>query len=219
MVAVSPNSTYTNRDLYTKFTDEVIYDILGGLSLSSTFAVNIEDANDAGARPVSFLAYDTSLPGTSFQTTEVYGDIQGITQTFANRRTFSPVDISFYIKSNYQTINYFDNWINTISPLLPPGSELQPTSYFKFNYPSSYKKTIKIIKYEKNIRPKSERLKKVGGINDPNTITYVLINAYPTNISAIPVSYDQSSVLRMTVTFNYDRYQLLQNAGVTYKPQ
>ena len=37
-----------------------------------------------------------------------YGDIQGITQTFANRRTFSPVDISFYVKSDYKTIKYFN---------------------------------------------------------------------------------------------------------------
>lgn len=221
MGAVSPRSTYINNDLYNKYTDEVIYDILGGMSLSSTFAVNIKDpVNDAGARPVSFLAYDTSLPGTSFQTTEVYGDVQGITQTFANRRTFSPVDISFYIQSNYQTISYFDDWINSANGIAPlTGGELLQNSYFKFNYPNTYKKEIKIIKYEKNIRAQSERLKKGGGINDPNSITYVLINAYPTNVSAIPVSYDQSSVLRMTVTFNYDRYQLLQHSGVTYKPQ
>jgi hypothetical protein len=95
---------------------------------------------------------------------------------------------------------------------------IQPDTYFKFSYPNTYKKTVKIIKYEKDIRPPSERLKEGGGINDPNSITYVLINAYPTNVSAVPVSFDQSSVLRMTITFNYDRYQLLRHAGVQYVP-
>lgn len=217
MVAVSPNSSYINKDLYNKYTDDVIYGILGSLSLSSTFAVNIkDDANPAGANPVSFLAYEASLPGTSFDTTTVFGDRQGVTETFANKRTFSPVDISFYIQSNYQTLNYFDNWFNIISPL--NGGQLQPTSYYKFSYPSTYKKNINIIKYERDLRPSSEKLKEGGGINDPKSITYTLINAYPTNISAVPVSFDQSSVLRVSITFNYDRYYLQQHAGVPYVP-
>lgn len=217
MVAVSPNSSYINRDLYNKYTDEVIYNILGSLSLSSTFAVNIKDSVDSvAANSVSFLAYEASLPGTAFQTTEVYGDIQGITQTFANKRTFSPVDISFYIQSSYQTINYFDDWVKSISPLT--GDQLQSTSYFKFNYPNTYKKNINIIKYEKDIRSSSERLKEGGGIDDPSSITYTLINAYPTNVSAIPVSFDQSSVLKVSITFNYDRYYLQKHAGIGYQP-
>jgi hypothetical protein len=216
MVAVSPNSSYINTDLYNKYTDEVIYGILGSLSLSSTFAVNIkDDRNAASATPVSFLAYEASLPGTSFQTTDVFGDRQGVTETFANRRTFSPVDISFYVQSSYQTIGYFDDWVRSISPL--NGGELQQTSYFKFAYPNTYKKNINIIKYERDIRPSSERLKEGGGLNDPNSITYTLINAYPTNVSAIPVSFDQSSVLRMSITFNYDRYTIQQHAGQRYK--
>lgn len=212
MAPVTPNSSYINKDLYNKYTDEVIYNILGGLSLSSTFAVNIEDAgNEAGAGPVSFLAYEAALPGISYQTTDVYGDRQGVTETFANRRTFSPVDISFYVQSNYQSIEYFNDWMNRISVL--DGGELNSNSYFKFNYPSSYKKRVRIIKYERDLRSPSEKLKKGGAINDPNTITYFLVDAYPTNISAIPVSYEQSSVLRMTVTFNYTRYHLGRNAG------
>ena len=213
MATVSPNSTYVNKDLYNKFTDEVIYNILGGLSLSSTFAVNIEDNdNQAAASPVSFLAHEASLPGLSFQTTDVFGDRMGVTETFANRRTFSPVDISFYVQSNYQTINYFDGWANRISKINGTG-ELNSDSYFKFRYPDSYKKIVKIIKYERDLRTGNNKLIKAGAINDPPTITYTLIGAYPTNISAIPVSYDQSSALKMTVTFNYTRYTLLQNRG------
>lgn len=212
MATVSPNSTYVNKDLYNKFTDDVIYNILGGLSLSSTFAINIEDtANLSSASDVSFLAYEAALPGTSFQTTDVFGDRMGISETFANRRTFSPVDISFYVQSSYKTINYFDDWVNRISSTNGSG-ELNSDSYFKFNYPSSYKKTVKIIKYERDLRSPEERLKKMGALDDPYTITYFLIDAYPTNISAIPVSYEQSSILKMTVTFNYTRYKLTGNA-------
>jgi hypothetical protein len=45
-----------------------------------------------------------------------------------------------------------------------------------------------------------------GATVDPRAITYTLLNAYPTNIISIPLSYEQSSVLKTTITFNYDRY-------------
>jgi hypothetical protein len=214
MASITPNSSYVNKDLYNKYTDDVIYNILGSLSLSSTFAVNIKDnSNTTGADSISLLAYEASLPGTSFQTTSVFGDRQGVTETFANQRTFSPVDISFYIQSSYQTINYFDKWIKDISPLQRNG-DLQSNNYFKFKYPNTYKKNINIVKYERNLRSPSQRLTFGGAINNPTSITYTLINAYPTTVSAIPVSYDQSSVLRMSITFNYDRYYLQNHSGV-----
>lgn len=201
-MAASPSSSPINTSLYHKYTDEVIFTIFGGLSLSSMFAISIDDS-------INLLAYDASLPGTSYQTTDIYGDIQGVTQSFANRRSYSPVDISFYIKSDYSAIKYFDDWVQSISPLSGPG--LQQNSYVKFNYPSIYKKDINIVKYERDYRPKPERLTQKGSqrTSAPNkTAQYTLINAYPTNISAIPVSFDQSSILRITATFNYDRYHL-----------
>lgn len=211
MASITPNNSYVNKDLYQN-TDTVLTQVLGSLSLSSIFAVNIAD-NTATANEVFLLAHEASLPGTSFQTTSVFGDRQGVTETFANQRTFSPVDISFYIQSSYQTITYFDNWVTTVSPLQGNGS-LQPDSYFKFTYPSTYKRNINIIKYERDLRSPSQRLVAGGATNDPNSISYTLINAYPTAVSAVPVSYDQSSVLRMSITFNYDRYFIQQNQGV-----
>ena len=213
MAPITPNSSYVNKDLYQN-TDTVLTKVLGSLSLSSIFAVNIEDntPNATTANEVSLLAHEASLPGTSFQTTSVFGDRQGVTETFANQRIFSPVEISFYIQSNYQTILYFDNWAKTISPLQGDG-DLQSDSHFKFSYPSSYKKRINIIKYERDLRSPSQRLVAGGATNNPNTISYTLINAYPANVSAVPVSYDQSSVLRMSITFNYDRYFIQQHQG------
>ena len=83
MAGITPNSIYINKDLYSKRTDDVVYKILDGLSLTSVFAVNIIDNDE-----VSLLAYEAVLPGTSFQTTEVFGDRQGIKETFANQRIY-----------------------------------------------------------------------------------------------------------------------------------
>jgi len=200
MAGITPNSIYINKDLYSKRTDDVVYKILDGLSLTSVFAVNIIDNDE-----VSLLAYEAVLPGTSFQTTEVFGDRQGIKETFANQRIYPPIDVSFYIKKNYSTINYFENWFKTACPILGNGNA-QQDSFFKFNYPNTYKKSINIVKYERDFRTSSHRLDKDGPIKDPKSITYTLLNAYPTNIISIPISYEQSAVLRTTITFNYDRY-------------
>jgi len=193
---------YVNKDLYLRTTDELIKDVLSGLSLTSTFAINIKgpDANN-----ISFLAYEATLPGSSFQTGEVFGDRQGITETYATKRIFPPVDISFYIKADYGTIVYFEDWMNRISPL--NGNVTLNNCFYKFNYPDTYQNAdINIVKYERDFRIAKTRLKEAGPIKDPRSITYSLLGAYPMNIIAIPVSYDQSSILRTTITFNYDRY-------------
>ena len=37
-------------------------------------------------------------------------------------------------------------------------------------------------------------------------INYQFMNAFPKSISPIPVSYGPAELLKVTVTFNYDRY-------------
>ena len=40
-------------------------------------------------------------------------------------------------------------------------------------------------------------------------LTYKMLNAYPTNLTALPVTYEGSTVTKTTVTFAYDRYVIL----------
>lgn len=217
---MAANNFYVNERLDIRPTEELITNLLE-LSLSSLFSVEIKDysANEFTQAYISLLAYEAVLPGTSFQTGQIFGDRQGISETYANQRVYPPIDVSFYIKADYGTISYFENWMSDISPLSTTDSRLA-TSYYKFNYPSEYKKTISIVKYERDGRPKGyeNRLKPrgtSGKLVNPNSITYTLINAYPTNIISIPVSYDRSDILRTTITFNYDRYVLQRHVGNT----
>lgn len=176
---------YNTEDILSKFKP----------SLSNYFAVSIEESID-------FYAYEAVIPGSSYETTQVFGDIQGLTQTFANKRVYPPVDISFYVDYDYQILNYFEVWMSKISI---PFSE--STSFSKFRYPSGYKKNITIIKFEKEFRTPGNRLKKGGSIEESkNQAKYTLVNAYPVNLISLPVSYENSGLLRTTVTFNYDRY-------------
>lgn len=161
---------------------------------------------------INFLAYEAVLPGTSYETTEVFGDRQGITQTYANKRIYPPVDVSFYVDHDYNVLRFFESWMGQISPNL--GKDGATDSYVKFNYPMFYKTEVIITKFEKNFREKNQLLSEAGVYNMPkNYCTYTLKNAYPTNLISVPVSYDQASLLRTTVTFNYDVYSFVQNDG------
>ena len=198
------------KKLYLK-TDEIISRFKP--SLSNYFDVYInqdyDGLNTTDLNSINFLAYEAVLPGTSYETTQVFGDRQGITETFANKRVYPPVDISFYIDNEYNILRYFESWLGSISPNLG----VPYSSYQKFNYPQNngkdgYKKEVTITKFERNFRTPDQRLSKDGVYEMPsNWCKYILRNAYPTNLIAVPVSYEGANILRTTVTFNYDIYR------------
>jgi hypothetical protein len=226
---ITRDQTYVNDGLWktasateTLIKGEGILD----LSLTSTFAVDIKEArkiaNSLGfnvdrTQRISLLAYEAVLPGSSFELGQVFGDRQGITEQYPTKRVYPPIDVSFYIKYDYDVLRFFDGWLNLISPRI--GGKIDPQSYHKFNYPDLYKCNINIVKFERQFRPPSQRLSARGtdgGINDPTTYTYTLINAYPSNVISVPLSYSQSDILRTTITFNYDRFEVQENQGVLY---
>ena len=60
------------------------------------------------------------------------------------------------------------------------------------NYPNAYKTdALYITKFEKDVK---------------NSMSYQFIGAFPISIAATPVSYDQSDILKCTVSFSYMRY-------------
>lgn len=211
------SNIFTNTELDLVSTEALRSQLLN-LSLTSIYSVEIKDVksiwDQMTTTEVNILAYEAVLPGTSFELGQVFGDRQGITEAYPTKRVYPPIDVSFYIKSDYKIVTFFEKWMEKMSPLI--GGLDESTAYYKFNYPNTYEKNINIVKFEKDARPEGERLNKrfdEGSRNNPRTVTYSLLNAYPTNIIAIPVSYDQSNILKTTITFNYDRYIIQNNKG------
>jgi hypothetical protein len=59
--------------------------------------------------------------------------------------------------------------------------------------PNQYKvDTMSITKFEKNAKG--------------TKLQYDFINAFPKGMTSIPLSYGPAEILKVTVTFNYDRY-------------
>jgi len=157
------------------------------------------------SRSSGLLCSEASLPATSLATGEVKDNFMGISQEFAHTRLYTDFDFTFYIDSDYKNLKFFESWIEYISGGSMDGLPVptQSNYYRRMRYPDSYKcQTITITKFEKNL-------------NSGNILKYSFINAFPKTISAVPVSYGNSDILRVNVSFNYDRYVVNATSGFT----
>jgi len=169
-----------------------------------------------------FMCSETSLPGASFSMFEETGSRQGIVERFPNRRDFPEVTMTFYVDAEYGIIRLFEEWMNFINPLYntqgklksgnPRGGvgQFNDNQFYRFRYPNTYKRDLAITKFERDIHvdPLSGDVLKT-----PSMLTYKFINSFPTNLTALPVTYEGSTITKTTVSFNYDRYVILNHFG------
>ena len=137
------------------------------------------------------LCSDASLPTTAYATAEVRDNFMGVPQQYAHTRIYTDIDFTFYVDDDYNLLKIFEGWMEYISS--GAGLNVQHKSYYRrMRYPDSYKcNTLYINKFEKDFR---------------RTMRYQFINAFPKSMSSVPVSYGPADVLKVTVSFNYDRY-------------
>ncbi len=164
--------------------------------IKDKFGVNL----DFISRDSGLLCSEASLPGTSLATAEVKDNFMGISQEFAHTRLYTDFDFTFYVDNDYNNLRFFEGWIDFISSGSEIGDGARPSQsnyYRRMRYPDSYKcQTISITKFERNFGPR---------------MTYSFMNAFPKLISAVPVSYGGADVLKVSVSFNYDRYVIGNN--------
>ena len=139
------------------------------------------------------LCSDASLPTSSYATAEVKDNFMGIPQQFAHTRIYTDIDFTFYVDEKYTLLKIFEGWMEYISSGANPVMEQQTKSFYRrMRYPDSYKcNTLYINKFEKDFK---------------RTMRYQFINAFPKSMSSVPVSYGAAEILKVTVSFNYDRY-------------
>ena len=152
---------------------------------------------------LTLLCYEASLPGSSLMTHDVTNDYHGVSEKMAYRRNFGQeVSLGFYVDRNYNIIEVFENWMDSIIPIDESGS----TSHFRVSYRKSYAKRISIVKFEKDHFKMQKAPLKSESSGSKSILHYEFIDAFPTAINSMSVSYDQSDVLKCNVTFSYSRY-------------
>ena len=150
---------------------------------------------------LELLCHETTLPGTSFATSEVNNNYTGVSERMAYRRTFdSTIDMTFYVDKDYKIIEFFEGWVDYISGMNisnPNGGDLRElyrssAATYRMNYPQTYRAPIYVTKFEKNLTD--------------SQMTYEFVDAFPLNVISMPVSYAQSETLKLSVSFAYTRY-------------
>lgn len=221
-------------------------DIFGNLSLTSQFKLSLHlTNNDAGGNKLmkwlsdsnvignnltknfvyDFYCAEAVIPGVQFDVTEEMGSRQGTIERFPTRRIFPEFTVTFYVDSEYNLIRLFEEWMNFINPLyagtgiLPPSPRGQGdrngkdrTNFFRFRYPDDYKRIISITKFERDFNSDNP-----NNIKFPPHLTYRMLEAFPTNITAMPLTYEGSQITKTTVTFQYIRYVMEKNYGTLEK--
>ena len=138
---------------------------------------------------------DAVLPGSSFADVEVSGDRQGITERMPFKRIYDDATFTFMVDRDYKVMRFFESWTQLINPLHGQTDGKANDQVMTLNYPKDYKCTMSIAKFNKDYFE--------TGIG---FLYYCFIRAWPLSISSTPVNYDSGSILKLNVTFRYERY-------------
>ena len=149
-------------------------------------------------KKLRLLCSEASIPGSGSATHEVTGDFAGVTEKMVYRRIFDDtLDLTFYVDSKYKVPEFLESWhafcMGENLPGQSRGDMLATNAFYRMNYPKDYKGNIYLTKFNKTTKDKS-------------AMRYTFLLAFPQSISSIPISYQQSEILKVTASFSYMRY-------------
>ena len=155
--------------------------------------LRVDDVRNFLSRRAGILCDSASLPTTAYATAEVRDNFMGVPQQFAHTRIYTDLDFSFYIDEDYTLLKIFEGWMEYISSGANSNTSQNDRAYYRrMRYPDSYKcDTMYINKFEKNFK---------------KTMRYRFVNVFPKAMSAVPVAYGPADILKVNVSFNFDRY-------------
>jgi hypothetical protein len=154
------------------------------------------------AEGAGLLCYSAVLPTTTLGSFTVDGNYMGVQEKFAHSRIYSEITLDFYVDNNYQILNFLECWMEFIASgsynnqgLAGENAPINQNvnNYFvRMQYPQYYKANqVRILKFDRDYR---------------REIEYNFRGLFPLNMSSIPVSYVASDTLKVSVSFQYDRY-------------
>ena len=140
---------------------------------------------------IGLLCSAAVLPGSTFATTVVNGEFQGVTETIPHTRNFTRIKLEFYVDNEYKALKFLEHWMEYITG--GSTAEQMDNAYnFKLNYPVDYRsQSTKIVKFEKNYK---------------QSLEYNFRGLFPVALDSTRVQYQNSNVLKASCAFAYERY-------------
>ena len=185
----------------------------GGMSTSNNYVVEVAEYPAArGDLPFSpaglndsfyFFCDEAQLPNVNTATGTQNGVIHGIGSVdYPHTRVFTEVQLTFMLDANLTILKFLNNWHGLIfSDFVSYDDEYRPRTNraTKLSYRTEYAAKLVISKAEAGPLAETQR----------RPVTYVLENAYPYSIDAIPLQYGSSQITRVTANFKYERHYII----------
>ena len=168
---------------------------------------------------INLLCSEATLPGSSINTHEVTNDYHGVTEKLAYRRMYDEtVGLTFYVDRNYKVIELIEGWMDYITGVDNKRTYKDPYASYRMSYPSTYKRNMFLTKFEKDHFTRDFSETRGGSRSTSRTVLdYTFVNAFPLSLTSIPVSYEDSQVLKCSVSFNFVRYVMERKKSLVFE--
>lgn len=151
-----------------------------GLARTNRFFVKMPgDDND---QMIGMFCENVQLPGSTMLTTpsKIFGEAREI----AYERQYEPINMSFYVDSQFRVKEFFDKWHDSIfDPYTRAG-----------NYYTKYVRPMEIW---------------VHNTEDKRTYAIALEECYPKSIGAIQMDYGSKEIMKLQVTMQFKYWRAI----------
>ena len=156
---------------------------------------------------INLLCSEATLPGSSLTTHDVTNDYHGVTEKMAYRRMYDEtIGLTFYVDRNYKVIEMIEGWMDYITGIDNKRTYKDPYASYRMSYPVTYKSNIFLTKFEKDQFTREFSNTRGSTTTSRSVLDYTFVQAFPLSLTAIPISYEESQVLKCSVSFNFIRY-------------
>ena len=186
----------------------------GGMSLSNKFIVRFEGAHFDPNMPigdfslneyVEFMCDEAQLPNINTATGSINGLYTGLGNVdYPHTKVFTELQLGFMLDADLTMLKYLNYWYNYI---FDEGGGTGEDRVTRVKYRNQYAATIKITKAETGPESPTQR----------QPITYVLEQAYPYAIDAVPLQFGSAQVTKVTAQFKYQRHYTINNDTTNVK--
>ena len=140
------------------------------------------------------LCQSAFLPGSGMALAQITGNRMGVTENMVHSRIYTPIQLEFYVDNEYKALKFLEHWMEFISngATSRQNNQSKKNYHVRMQYPDDYKcDETRIIKFDRDYREELE---------------YKFIGMFPSDLTSVPVKYDNSQILKVNATFKYDRY-------------
>ena len=166
------------------------------MSYSNNYIVAFENVpiSYAGlSEEIEYFCDEAQLPNINTATGTLNGLYTGLGNIdYPHTKVFTELQLGFMLDADLSVLKYLNSWYNSI--FIENGTSESRTTRVKFR--NEYTGTIKITKSETGPDSATQR----------KPITYVLEQAYPYAIDAVPLQFGSSQITKVTAQFKYQRH-------------